>query len=257
MLILSKILPLFVLPPGLCILIALAALLWRRWWLIWISMLILWVFSMPVVGVLLAELGERPYHRVAIERVGKADAVVVLSGMIVRIEGAPLGEWGEAADRFEGGVELYKAGKAPRLVFTGGYIPWLPDFVPEGEILAERARRMGVPDSAILLTGKVANTADEAVATANLLDVNAGRSRRIILVTSASHMQRASRLFRDAGFQVVPYPVDFHDKSLMNGITVKDFLPSATALDLSSAALREMLGRVVALLGVSLLVSGK
>ena len=103
------------------------------------------------------------------ERVQKAEAIVVLSGMLRDRKDAPLGEWSEAVDRFEGGIELFQARKAPLLVFTGGYVPWRPDDRPEGEILKERAVKLGVPKEKILVTGKVGNTEAEASAVRNLI----------------------------------------------------------------------------------------
>lgn len=246
MLILSKILPLLVLPPGICILIALGGLVFRRRWLILISVALLWLASMPLVADRLVFQIEKPYQPVPMERVKPADAIVVLSGMLRQFDGVALGEWGEAADRFEGGLALYHAGKAPFLVFTGGYLPHHPEAVPEGELLARRARLRGVPGEHIRLTSKVVNTAQEAVAAATLLGVTPDVPRRIILVTSAFHMQRATGMFRAAGFGVEPYPVDFRGgSSLYSSMMLIDFFPSAYDLANSSMALREMIGRQV------------
>jgi len=245
MLILSKLLPLLVLPPGICLLLALAGLLLRRKWLIWFSVALLWLLSMPVVGDALLLQIEKPYRPVPVQHVNSADAIVVLSGMMRQGDGLPLGEWGDAADRFDGGLMLYKAGKASLLVFTRGQLPWQPDFVPEGELLAQRARLRGVPPESIRLTSNVANTAQEAVAAARLLGATSGEPKRIILVTSAFHMQRAVGMFRVSGFEVEPYPVDFRVTGSKCRSTIIDFFPDAQALGDSSMALREMIGRLV------------
>jgi hypothetical protein len=53
----------------------------------------------------------------------EADAIVVLSeGRVVVPGKAAVSEWSDA-DRFFGGVELFRAGKSPLLVFTGGAAP--------------------------------------------------------------------------------------------------------------------------------------
>jgi len=103
------------------------------------------------------------------EEIEPAEAVVVLSGMLQDRKDAPLGEWSDAVDRFEGGVELFRAGKAPLLIFTGGHVPWRPEDRPEGEILKKRAVKLGVPGEKIQVTGKVGNTADEAEAVKEIL----------------------------------------------------------------------------------------
>lgn len=245
MLILSKLLPLFVLPPGICLLLAAAGLLFKRRSLVWLSLALLWGLSLPVVGDALMRRVEAPLHRIPVERVRQADAIVVLSGMLYQLDGAPLGEFGEAADRFEGGVDLFNAGKAPVLVFTGGQMPWQPDAAPEGELLAARARLRGVPAGSIRLTSTVVNTAGEALATSTLLGVSPGKPKRIILVTSAFHMSRSLMLFSAAGFEVEPYPVDFRATDQKRETTLLDFLPDANGMYSSSMALREMIGRTV------------
>ena len=109
---------------------------------------------MPVVGDALMRQVEGGSGRISISAIKKADAIVVLSGMVEQVAGAPYGEWGEAAERFDGGVELYRAGKAPVVVFTGGQLPWQKQFVPEGKLLAKRAMMSGVPDSSIRISGE-------------------------------------------------------------------------------------------------------
>jgi len=104
-----------------------------------------------------------------VEGIKPAEAIVVLSGGIKQMSNAPLGEWDGVEDRFEGGVELYQAGKAPLLIFTGGHVPWRPEDRPEGEILKERAMKLGIPGNKIVVTGKVGNTETEASAVKEIL----------------------------------------------------------------------------------------
>lgn len=243
MLLINKILPMVVLPLGLSLWLLVAGMVFRRRLLIGVGILVLGMFSMPVVGNSLMRAVEGWASRLPVRALHNADAVVVLSGMVNQIEGAPLGEWGEAVDRFEGGIEVFRAGKAPVIVFTRGQVPWQSNAVPEGELLAKRAMLLGVPAKAILLTAIAGNTADEAVSAAKIFGVKSGGSKKIILVTSAFHMRRAAMQFEKAGFHVERYPVDFQvgDKSDM---TVLDFLPDPEGLAMSSKALREMIGWV-------------
>jgi len=240
MLLVNKILPILVLPLGFTLLCMLAGLFLRKRLLLWYAALMLWAFSMPVVSDGLMRFVEGGSARIPVSVVENADAIVVLSGMIRQVDGAPFGEWGDAVDRFDAGIDLFKAGKAPVLVFTRGQLPWQQDAVPEGELLEKRAVRLGIPQRVIRLTVKVGNTADEALAAARLLGVGKVK-KKIILVTSAYHARRAVLLFENAGFDVVPFRVDYQvdDNS---GLTVLRFLPSAEALAQSEKALREMIG---------------
>lgn len=239
MLILHKILPVFFLPLGLVIVIIGIGALLRKWVVVWIGVALLWVFSMPVTGDWLIRQVEGVDRRVAVESLEQADAVVVLGGMVEQVPGVYYGEWRDAADRFEGGLEVFLAGKAPLLIFMGAKVPWMPDARPEGEILAERAIRLGISGDAVRVTGRVGNTADEARAVKELL---AGTERpEIVLVTSAFHMKRASMLFRSAGMEVQPFPVDFRT-SYYSEKTLVDFLPSAGGIENAEIAIREILG---------------
>ena len=241
MLLVNKIIASLLMPAGFSILCLLCGLLLRKRLFLWLGVLELLLFSMPVSSDALMRAVEGHAGRVPLAAVSKGDAIVVLSGMIESVEGAPLGEWGGAVDRFEGGIELFRAGKAPVIVFTRGQLPWKPSEIPEGELLARRALLLRVPQQAIRLTAKAGNTADEALATARLLGVGKGAGYRIILVTSAFHMRRAQLLFEKAGFEVVPFRVDYQVNG-KSGLTLLRFLPSAEALEQSEKALREVIG---------------
>lgn len=240
MLLFHKILPVFLLPLGLGLVILFFGVLLRRWLLVWLGIAFLWVMGMPVTGDYLVRQVESNDRRVSVDSLQQADAVVVLGGMVEQVPGVRYGEWGEAADRFEGGVEIYKAGKAPLLLFMGAKMPWAPDARPEGEILSERAVLLGVDEHAIRVTGTVGNTDDEARETGKLLS---GILRpRVILVTSAFHMPRASMLFRKAGMRVQEYPVDFRT-DYYDELTLVDFFPNTSGLGNSELAIRELIGR--------------
>ena len=102
-----------------------------------------------------------------------------------------------------------------------------------------------VPAVAMDSTPLVLNTAEEAVAIRRLLPP---RQSRVLLVTSAFHMRRAQRLFERQGMQVLPFPVDFKARGRWAGPLWRDttqWLPSARALDDSSRAMRELLGRLL------------
>ena len=241
MLFFHNLLPIFVLPIGLSLLFIAVGLLFKKRALTLIGAAVLWVFSMPVTGDILMKAAACGYARMPVAAMPKADAIVVLSGMLRMVEGAPLGEWSDAADRFEGGIELYRAGKAPLLVFTGGWIPWKPTHIPEGLLLSKRAVLLGIPREAIRVTEKVQNTAEEAVAISRMPIPAKGKRTTILLVTSAYHMPRSLMLFEQAGLKAIPYPVDFRFEKDV-GLTVLRFLPNTDALQRSESALREMLG---------------
>ena len=243
MLYLAKTLPVFLLPAGASILLLLASLAFRKRALAIAGLLILWLSSTSVVGNAAMRAAEGWQTRIPVSSVPEARAIVVLAGMLRQAPGAErVDEWADGVDRFEAGVALLKAGKAPVLIFTGGWLPWYPDDRPEGEVLIEKAVTLGMPRHQILVTGKASNTADEAREVSKLLR-GLSRDREggaVILVTSAFHMRRSQLLFTRAGVPVVPFPVDFQASD--GPFTFMDIFPSAGSMKSTETAMRELYG---------------
>ena len=172
-----------------------------------------------------------------------ADAIVVLGGGWygwVQRPGVALDDL--KYSRLAEGARLYKAGRAPRVILTGG---------GEGErtearTMARGADRLGIPASALLLEEHSADTEGNARYTAQLAKTNSVRS--ILLVTSALHMPRASQLFRNAGLVVVEAPVP--EPPSVRGDRWSDrWIPSPRALWRSGRALKEYAGLLAACVG--------
>ena len=224
----------------LIIIVILIGLINNKKKLIYIPIGVLYILSTPIFSNNFMKLVEGSEYRKPISSIDSADAIVVLSGMweINEVGDSTYIEWGDP-DRFFGGIALFKAGKAKKLVFTGGKMPWDKAKKTEGEALKEYAISNGIPSEKIFVTKDLENTADEAVAVKELISP----SKRIILVTSAYHMYRAKKLFEKHGFIVIPYKVDF--KSGRNEeMTIIDFLPSAEYLKNTEIGFREIAGRL-------------
>ena len=241
MIYLHKILPFFLSPLFLAGLLACLGAWKRRPAYVWLAVFGLWIVSTPIVADRVMLVVERGMLRVSAERMPEADAIVVLSGMLntVQSDQGVTQEWGDA-DRFFAGLSLFRHAKAPRLVFTGGLLPWQTLSEPEGVVLKAVAVELGVPSEAIQITSPASNTAEEAVALRQLLGSD---KRRILLVTSAFHMSRAQALFEQQGFEVLAYPVDFKVGADKSGRVMMDYLPSGHSLAKFELATRELIGR--------------
>lgn len=240
MIYLHKILPTFVIPIMLVIIVILIGLIRNKKKLIYISIGVLYIISTPIFSNNFFKIVEGNEYRKPISAIDSADAIVVLSGMleINEMGDSTYIEWGDP-DRFFGGLDLFKARKANKLVFTGGKMPWDNVQKTEGEVLKEYAIKNAIPQENILITKDLENTADEAKAVKQLI----GSKKKIILVTSAFHMNRAKKLFEKQGFNVVPYKIDF--KTTRNKeIKLLDFLPSADYLRDTETGIRELIGRL-------------
>ena len=239
---LREILPLILMPTFIALALLAVALRTRRRWPVVVALLMLWVASTPVVSNLLMRAVEGWRVRQATTDAPNADAIVVLSFGVRDVPGDSGAIEVDDFDRFLGGFDLYKAGKAPRLIFTSGWSEWKPNLPLVGDALIARARDIGIPASALSTTGKASNTEQEAAGVAQLLGVGKSPAPpRILLVTSAYHMSRAEMLFRRAGLEVIPFPVDFQTKL---GITARSFIPNSDTLKHTDSALKEIYGRV-------------
>ena len=196
--------------------------------------------SMPFTANWFWQYLEADYTLVLAEQAKNSEAIVVLSGNVGTIQtdqGFVL-QWG-GAGRFFAGVDLFKAEKAPFIVFTGGKLPWDIGPLNEGEHLRNKAAELGVPIDHLLVTQEVQNTQQEAKAVRVLLG---DEVKTITLVTSAFHMSRASNLFAQEGFKLHPFAVNFKGSSASP--TILSFIPSTGGLHGSFSALRELMGRI-------------
>ena len=239
MIYLHKLLPLIVSPLGLLISLMLLAILLRRQWPVYWALLILLVCSFPLTARSIWVGLESEYQYQPPTTLPKADAVLVLSGMLRGFETQDgyVTEWGDP-DRFLVGLQLVKLGKADRLIFTRGQMPW-SDSPPEGEMLKQKALEMGISSDQILLTSIASNTAEESLAVKELMAEHG--LTKIILVTSSFHLPRAKLLFDKAGVDTYPYPTDF--KAASRDVTWLHFIPSADAFSDTSNGIREYIGR--------------
>ena len=241
----NKLLPPLAMPVVVGITFTLLGIVLRRRWVGLVGVAVLWIASTPLVGNAMLRWVEAGQVRTLEADAPSADMIVVLSdGRHLAPGPARVSEWGDA-DRFFGGLELWAAGKAPRLVFTDATpTPLHPN---HGAILRRHAERFGVDAAAIDVAGPVATTEDEADVIACMVAARtsadaAGEAPTILLVTSAFHMPRAQSVFERRGFDVLPFPVDFRS-SVDRPFRVMDLVPSSGALRGTELAWREMIGR--------------
>ena len=216
---------------------------------IYSSIIFLIVFSNGVFSNTLWRLLEYPWKRLDYSVVDSADGIVVLSGGGIKLPpiNKKIIEWNDP-DRFFAGIDLYKANKSNRLIFTGGINPLISGLPPEGDIYIKEALSMGIPKKDLFTTYPVSNTLQEAKAIKKLLnDEIPSSQKKVILVTSAFHMNRAKRVFEREGISVLPYPVDFRsNKSISTALrNPLMWIPNSSSLNTSTNAIREIIGRII------------
>ena len=140
---------------------------------------------------------------------GAPTGLIVLGGVISPEVSVQRGEvsLGGAAERLLAAVELYRRYPTARIVFTGGNSNVVYGGLPESDMAARFLESLGVPRDHMELDNGARNTMENAVNAKRLAAPKPGE--RWLLITSASHMPRAMGLFREAGFPVEAYPVDW------------------------------------------------
>jgi uncharacterized SAM-binding protein YcdF (DUF218 family) len=239
---LHKLLPLLLMPLFIACALLVYAWISQRRAPIALALLLVWVSSNQWVANQLMRYAEQYQVRApaTAQTVGTANAIVVLSGMLRDVaasDGKVVSEWGDAADRLDAGIALWRNGVAPRLMLTGGKLPWTLAMHTEGDTLRDMAIARGVTAEHITVSVDVENTAQEARAIKGMLQ----DQDRVVLVTSAFHMPRAVALFEQAGITVTPYPVDF--RVTERATNPYDFVPSARAAQDFELAWRELMAR--------------
>ena len=240
MIYLHKILPLFVMPLILLFLSIFLGTYFKKKKVIYSSLVLFYIISTPFFSENFFKVVEGQYIKLEIEKINEVDAIVVLGGSIRinEIKNKYNIEWGDA-DRFFGGLKLYKEKKSKQIVFTGGKMPYNLTKLSEGDILKKYAIEYGINAEDILVSRDALNTLEESEAVQELL----GENKSIILVTSAFHMKRAKKLFQQKGFNVTAYKVDYKTAPKVK-VNFINLIPSASSLYKTEIGFREILGRL-------------
>jgi uncharacterized SAM-binding protein YcdF (DUF218 family) len=241
-----KVLTLCLQPPGVAVialLLALAAWRKRRIAAVLVAFAAgwLWLWATPYASQALRASLEQRHPVMPIEAVPAADAILVLGGGVEppAPPRRPMLELRSGADRVLHAAELYRAGKAPRIVVSGGRLPWTGGAHSEADAMHALLLQLGVPDAAIMREDRSRTTRENMRYTAALL--SRLEVRRLLLVTSALHMPRAMANASVLGVEVIAAPTDVE---VIPGrrFGVLGWLPDAYMLERSAAAFKEYLG---------------
>lgn len=135
--------------------------------------------------------------------------VIVLGGAVQADTSLARGQLvtGDASERVIAMADLARRHPEARIVFSGGSGALVKGGRPEAEAVRLHGATLGIDPGRILFEDRSRTTAENADEVRRLLAPKPGE--RWLLVTSAWHMPRSVGAFRHAGFDVVPYPVDF------------------------------------------------
>jgi len=249
----SKLISVFVLPLGLCLALIIAGAVVARWrlktgtGLMLGAVGLLCLFSAPAVSDYLLKSLEHRYSPVAVEDYPSADAIVVLGGAVGVTDMPGIeADLKDTSDRVFFAARLYRAGKAPTVMAVTGQVDCEDPFKSGAEAMAWLLQEWGVPAEAIVnISGSYVTGTDAALVKAAMEERG---MKRVLLVTSASHMRRALATFQTAGIDAVPAATDYEEIDCRKWTEEKsilmEYLPDAEALARSTRAVKEYVGYV-------------
>lgn len=202
---------------------------------------VLILFSLPVVAYALAGTLEMKYSQS--DTYPQAAAIVLLTGgEVPPVPPRSYTEVNAAGDRILHAVRLFKTDLVPRIVITGGKIPLisLSNASVSSMTAALITQLFDINPDLIVLEEEAKNTAEHPHYLLKMFEER-GWPLKIILVTSAMHMYRSVKVFEKKGFTVYPAPTDYRSNENLLG-SIMFFLPSASALQISSSTLHEYYG---------------
>lgn len=221
------------------------SLLFRNGWFAMLAIagwLVLTVFGNAIVTNQLTLTLERPHLATDIAALEKMDVVFLLGGgTSTNLQGRA--QSGSNGDRVVTAARLYHNGKVDLIVCTGQqtFRTDEADLHPN-----EEARRLlvdlQVPENSVVKM-KGHNTSQEMELAAKFLEQQGMINAKVGVVTSATHLNRASRLAADYGFQPTLIPSDFRSHHFTTGPNL--LIPSAEGLSQSAKVVKELLAGLI------------
>ena len=128
------------------------------------------------------------------DQAAPSDAIIVLGAAAYDARPSPVLE-----ERLRHGIDLYRRGMAPTLIFTGGYGTGAR--FSESQVARRYALKHGVPASAILIEAESRTTRQNLEQARALM--RSHHFNRAIIVSDPLHMARALRLARELGIDAL------------------------------------------------------
>lgn len=218
--------------------------------LIFFAVLILLVSSIPIVAFGLAEQTEKEaVQAIKLENCCRetAPAIVLLGWGTTqpKIPNRISIQLTDQGDRIPFTATLYRRQLAPYVIISAGVRPELEGHIIEAhDIKHLLVNYMGVDADDIMLDTAGIDVRSSAQAVKKILQQN-GLPLRVILVTSALEIRRASLTFQGVGIKVIPKATDFYTfeskGTLKRRIRGSDFFPNAEALLVTTKVIDEYL----------------
>ena len=247
MIFIEKLIPLFLLPPGLFFILLLVQLIFQqsRKFVLFINILLLMlVYIMSagfIVDIFMGSL-ENKVPPLSKNNMNIGDVYIVLGGGLIENRrdtnyGATLSA--ESLKRLIYADLLYKENPLP-IIVTGGKSPLKKNNFSEGFIMAQYLYDLGVNRGDVLIESMSTNTIENAKYAGQLIEKFGFKNP--ILITSAYHMPRAVYAFKQQNIKVIPAPTDYHTEDIRGSFI--QFMPSIDAMVNTCRILHEYMGSI-------------
>ena len=204
----------------------------------------LWAVTvLPVGEMMVRDLEERfPQQEAVPEAIG---GIIVLGGTIDPLMSGARGQIAvdSSMERLLYFAMLGDARPDVPLLFTGGSGHLFEQDAKEGHYLKEVGQILGLDMARVIVEAESRNTMENAAFSKAKVTIEPDRPW--VLITSARHMPRAVGVFRNQGWPIIPYPVDYITLPAQGWTLRLENLGGQSMLD---AAMHEFVGMAVAYL---------
>jgi len=168
----------------------------------------------------------------------RVDGIILLGGAVNPVLTQAHGQFAlnETGDRITETFILAKRYPDSHVLLSGGIGTLLPTGMSEAKTTEDLLVAMGMDEHRLVIEDRSRNTYENAVFSKAVADPKPGETW--ILVTSAAHMPRAVGCFRHAGWEILPYPVDYQPNERWRF----DYIDLGGSLVLLAKAAHEWLG---------------
>lgn len=170
---------------------------------------------------------------------------ILLGGITSYDRSTKEGYFNISSDRFIQTALLYKKGHIKNILVSGGQNGvFKEDDFSEAGFIRKNLIELGIPKDHIFIEDKSKNTIENATFCKPILKANNLDKKKIVLITSAFHMQRAKSIFEQEGYQIRPFPCAL---SILPGATKFKphyLIPTTKAMDWWHTFLKELIGRL-------------
>lgn len=208
-----------------------------------LSLIFLFFFSNSVIQLEFSRLWEVQGKK--IETLGTYDCALVLTGMASYNNDLNRLELNRNGDRIWQAMDLYRSGKVKKIMISGDSGHLTDKGLHEAQQLAMVLERNGIPTEDVIVESKSQNTYQNALESAKIIKTKHKNWKKILLVTSSTHMRRSMACFKKQGIICTPFSTNLDTGPTRGYFFEQYLLPNIGALEAWENITKEWAGFVM------------